>query len=79
MSIPKVRTLPNAIRELRESDPNTSFSLRALKRCCANGEIPVIRVASRILVNMDAVISYLETAQAAPVPVTDSNGIRRIG
>jgi len=41
-----MRTLPQAISELKQIDPDTAFSLRALRRMVATQEIAVFKVGS---------------------------------
>ena len=36
---PRMRTAPQAIAELKKIDPDTAFTLRALRRMMNNGEI----------------------------------------
>lgn len=77
---PRMRTAPQAIAELKKIDPDTAFTLRALRRMMNNGEIPVTKIESKRLVNLDTLLSVLAngTSQA---PEADNNygQIRRIG
>ena len=43
----RMRTIPKAYQEIQALDPNTSLTLRALRRMVSCGEIPVIQVASK--------------------------------
>lgn len=57
MSIaPRMRTIPKAYEEIKQSDPNTNITLRALRRMVTNGEIPVVNVGSKNLVNLDLLL-----------------------
>ena len=42
MSLPRMRTVPEAMAEIKKADPETALTLRALRRMVKNGEIPVI-------------------------------------
>ena len=42
MSVPRMRTVPEAFRELKAADPNSAFTLRALRAAVNRGEIPVV-------------------------------------
>ena len=57
--IPKMRTLPEAIKELKKIDPETAFTLRALRRAVNNGEIPVTHVGTAVLINFNTLLEYL--------------------
>ena len=62
MAIPRMRTLPEAFRELKKADPNTAYTLRALRAAVKKGEIPVLRVGSdktKVLVNLDTLFEML--------------------
>lgn len=59
MAAPRLRTIPKAIEEIKAIDPNTCFTTTALRRMIANGEIPVIHIASKRLVNLDFLLEIL--------------------
>lgn len=59
--LPRMRTIRQAIAEIKRSDPQTAFSERALRQAIADGFIPVVHVGERKrLVNMAAVETYLQ-------------------
>lgn len=76
--LPRMRTIRQAIAEIRRDDPQTAFSERALRQAIADGIIPVVYVGERKrLVNMAVVETYLRgrsNVQPAVAPGT----IRRI-
>lgn len=77
---PRMRTAPQAIAELKKIDPDTAFTLRALRRMMNNGEIPVVKVESKRLVNFDTLLSVLANGTSRTFPEQDNYGkIRRIG
>lgn len=41
MNLPRMRTAPEAIKEIQEIDPRSSLTLTALRRMMKTGEIPV--------------------------------------
>ena len=55
----RMRTIPKAYQEIKALDPNTDFTLRALRRMVSNGEIPVIQIASKRLINLDLLLEIL--------------------
>lgn len=57
--IPKMRTLPEAIKELKKVDPETAFTLRALRRAVNNNELPVTHVGAAVLINFNTLLEYL--------------------
>lgn len=76
--LPRMRTIRQAIAEIKRSDPQTAFSERALRQAIADGFIPVVHVGERKrLVNMEAVEAYLHGRNSDTPPEIGS--IRRIG
>ena len=59
MSLPRMRTAPEAIRQIKELDPNSAFTLRALRRMMSEGTIPVVNINSKRLINLDTLLDYL--------------------
>ena len=58
-TIPRMRTVPKAYEELKQLDPNTCFTLRALRRMVKNNEIPTVSVANKKLINFDLLLEML--------------------
>ena len=54
-----MRTIPKAYEEIKQLDNNTCFTLRALRRMCANGDIPTVKVGNKTLINLDLLINTL--------------------
>lgn len=80
MNIPRMRTAPEAIQEIRKADPNTALTLRALRRMMNTGEIPFVNVNSKRLINLDTLFEYLsKPVLEASVSSSDYGKIRRIG
>ena len=76
--IPKMRTLPEAIKELKKIDPETAFTLRALRRMVNNGEIPVTHVGTAKLINFNSLLDFLSGGNSA-ASSEEHGKIRRIG
>lgn len=77
--LPRMRTIRQAMAEIRRNDPQTAFSERALRQAIADGIIPVVYVGERKrLVNMAAVETYLRGRNTGR-PTDGSGVIRRIG
>ena len=58
-NILRMRTIPKAYDEIKKLDNNTSFTLRALRRLCTNGDIPTVKVGNKTLINLDLLIDIL--------------------
>jgi hypothetical protein len=54
-----MRTLPKAYAEIKKMDPDTAFTMRALRRMVINGELPTVEVASKKLINLDLLLDKL--------------------
>jgi len=61
MPVPRMRTLPEAFAELKKADPYTAYTLRALRAAVNKGEIPVVRVGNKRLVNLDKLFEVLNS------------------
>lgn len=57
----RMRTIKEAIKELKESDPNCSLTESALRRMVWNKEITFVKVGSKYLINFDTLEEYLKT------------------
>ena len=72
-----MRTIDEAIKELKAIDPRTAFTAHALRRKLITGEIPSVKAGTRYLVNMDKLEAYLSDPPPAPA-IEQTSGIRRI-
>lgn len=79
MSIPKMRTLPEAVTLLKELDPGTAVTLTALRRMVKRGELPAVEIASKRLINFDMLLDKLSNPPAAVSDRGEYGTIRRIG
>lgn len=77
MSTPRMRTIKQAIAELKEKDSNTAFTESALRRAVSSGDIPHIKAGNKVLVNLDTVESYLNGTLSND-KITDFGNIRRL-
>ena len=76
-NVPRMRTIPDAVRLLHEMDADCAVTVRAVRRFVDDGKLPVTHVGSKRLVNFDALLRLLD-CPVAPVPETRSGRIRRI-
>ena len=58
--IPRMRTIPNAYKEIKALDPNSNLSLRGLRNMIKNKEIPYVKTsANKYLINLDMLLAKL--------------------
>ena len=55
----RIRTIHNAILEIKKFDPETDFTECALRELIKNGTIPSVPIGNRNLVNIDLLFDYL--------------------
>lgn len=56
---PRMRTISKAYEEVKIADPNTSLTLRALRRMVNSGEIPCVMVGTKRLIDLDLLFDFL--------------------
>ena len=61
MQPPRMRTLPEAFRELKEQDPNTCYTLRALRSAVNSGALPFVKVGNKTLIDLDNLYKMLSS------------------
>ena len=57
-SVPRMRTLPNGHQEL--NDMGIPIPMHALRMWVKQGKIPAVYCGKKALINLDAVIEFLE-------------------
>ena len=78
MSMARMRTVPKAHGEIKKIDPETDLTLRGLRRKVADGEIPVVLVGNKRLINLDTLIDNLYTPASPALHVAQAGAIRRV-
>lgn len=58
--IPRMRTLPEAVKEIKQMDEKTALTLSALRRMVNNGDIPCVSIASKRLICLDTLLERLQ-------------------
>lgn len=58
-SLPRMRTLDECFRELKEIDPKTAISKNFIRRLALSGTIPTVMAGNKRLINLDGLILYL--------------------
>lgn len=59
MTIPRMRTINELVREIKEQDPTSAISYNYVRTLCKAGKIRCILVNSKYLIDFDAFIKYL--------------------
>ncbi len=74
----RMRTITEAVAEIRAADPRTAFTEHALRRLIISGEIPHIMAGRKYLINLDALFEYLNGKDAPTTQTVSSSSIRQI-
>lgn len=75
---PRMRTIKEAMREIRQEDPYTAFTESLLRKMIRSGKLPVIRESGKILLNLDILYSVLN-AEPEPAAPSGDGWIKPIG
>ncbi len=73
MNIPRMRSCPEIICELKEIDPQTALTVSALRRLIKEGKLKSIKVGNRNLVNFDQLLDYLATPLQEEAPEEEAS------
>ena len=57
--LPRMRTIPKAFDEIKKIDPDTSFTIRALRKLVNNGDLPAVKISNKVLINLDVLLDLL--------------------
>jgi excisionase family DNA binding protein len=78
-TLPRMRTIPQAFAEIKRLDPDTALSETTFRKMVKRGEIPIIQVGSRRLINLDILFERLsEISAQMPNPQPKTIGIHPI-
>lgn len=75
---PRMRTLPEAFRELKEKDPHTCYTLRALRTSVNNGELKCVKVGSKTLIDLDNLYEMLSSETAEETQSRNASPLRKV-
>lgn len=75
---PRMRTIKQAINELKTQDSETAFTESALRRAISSGDIPHLRAGNKILVNLDTIEKYLSGELIIPDKLPTEHKIRAL-
>ncbi|MBR3553504.1 MAG: hypothetical protein IKN72_08980 [Clostridia bacterium] len=59
VGLPRMRTIPQAMKEIKALDPNTSITTSALRRMVKEGAVETVQVANKRLLNLDLLFDRL--------------------
>ena len=77
--LPRMRTIPAAVAEIRTADPETALTVTALRRAVKQGKIPFVEINTKRLVNLADVYAYMSSSAAVPERSTATMyGIRKV-
>ena len=57
--LPRMRTIPKAYAEIKALDPDTSFSIRELRKLVNKGDLPTVKISNKKLINLDSLLDLL--------------------
>ena len=75
---PHMRGIKQSITELKQNDPETALTEKALRRLVLTGAIPSVRIGTKYLINMDVLNNYLYNGSCVGKEVSAAGGIRKI-
>ena len=61
--MPRMRTIAEAAKHVRATDPGTAFTETALRRLVVTGALPCVRIGAKYLLDLDALEAYLSGDQ----------------
>ncbi|MGN0507947.1 MAG: hypothetical protein ACI4GX_01825 [Ruminococcus sp.] len=82
LRIPRMRTVPEAAKELKEMDEHTAVTEYHIRQLALSGVLPRVQAGRKMLINFDLLLEYLQNPTADKFQVhtaaADVNGIRPI-
>ena len=62
--LPRMRTIPQAVEELKKQDKDTAITVHYLRSLVKRGHIPSVNTGRKILINLDTIGEYIEKQPA---------------
>jgi len=59
MAIPRMRTVAEAVAEIKAADAQSAITHNCVRTLCREGKINCIYAGRKVLVDLDALINYL--------------------
>ena len=78
--IPRMRTIKEAVAELKTFDNHTAITEYHIRQLALNGVLPRVKAGKKYLINLDTLIEYLENPTADKFSANNNrcSGIRKI-
>ena len=76
--MPRMRTISECARLLREEDPGTAISQNAIRTMVLTGKIPHVSVGNKRLINYDLMLEMLHSLPKQETEQTECGVIRRV-
>lgn len=81
-SVPRMRTISEAVSEIKAADPNTGVTPYRVRQLILSGVLPSVRAGNKYLIDLDVLIEYLKNPQSdrfvQAITENESGHIRRI-
>lgn len=81
-SFPRMRTISEAVSEIRAQDPQTAVTPYRVRQLILSGVLPSVRAGNKYLIDLDVLIEYLKNPQSdrfvQAITENESGHIRRI-
>ncbi len=78
-TIPRMRTVPKIVAEIRAQDPGSEVTEHYVRQLVRDGKVPVVWAGTKALINLDDVLALMRIGTARPKAETSAvGGIRRI-
>lgn len=55
----RIRTIPQALKEIKEADPGTAITYNSLRRWVNSGTIPHVKAGNTALIDLDLVFEII--------------------
>jgi LPS sulfotransferase NodH len=74
----RLRTINEAVRYLKQQDPETSMTPYFIRRFIIEGQVPTIMAGKKYLVDLDCLLAHLDQQLESPtVPESPVRGVIR--
>ena len=79
-TIPRMRTAPKIVAEIKALDPGSEVTEHYVRQLAKDGKVPVVWAGNKALINLDDVLELMRLGTARPTEEAAPavGGIRRI-
>lgn len=75
--MPRIRTLSETYRFIKEMDAETAITPNALRRMAVSGQIPCVKAGKKYLIDIDVLFEYLKGTRPEDVLPGYKNPLKR--